>query len=59
MLEPETVFNSMNEKVMLIILMIWLNEFDLNVKILKNKYFSHLETLFSSSYYILYFVFNF
>ena len=59
MLRLETVFNLMNEKVMLIVLIIWLNEFDLNVKILKNKYFSHFETLFSSLYYVLYSVFNF
>ena len=59
MLKPKTMFNLMNKKVMLIILIIWLNEFDLNVRILKNKYFSYFETLFFSSYHVLYSVFNF
>ena len=48
----------MNEKIMLIVLMIWLNEFDLNVKVLKNKYSSYFKTLFSASYCVLYFIFN-
>ena len=59
MLRPEIVFNLMNEKVMLIVLIIWLNEFDLNVKVLKNKYSSHFKTLFSFSYHVLYSVFSF
>ena len=59
MLRPETVFNSMNEKVMLIVLMIWLSEFNLSVRVLRNKYSSHFETFFRSSCHVLYFVFNF
>ena len=54
MLKSEIVFNLMNKKIMLIVLMIWLNKFNLSVKILKNKYFSYLKTLFSSSYHVLY-----
>ena len=59
MLKPETVFNLMNKKVMLIVLIIWLSEFDLSVRVLKDKYSSHLKTLFSFSYHVLYSVFNF
>ena len=59
MLKPEIVFNLMNEKIILIVLMIWLSEFDLNVEVLKNKCFSHFKTLFSFSYHVLYSVFNF
>ena len=59
MLKSEIVFNLMNEKMMLIVLIIWLNEFDLSVKVLKNKYSSYFKTLFSFSYYVLYFIFSF
>ena len=59
MLKFETVFNLMNEKVMLIILIIWLSEFDLSVKVLKDKYSSYFKTLFFFSCYVLYFVFSF
>ena len=59
MLRSETVFNLINEKVMLVVLIIWLNEFNLSVRILRNKYSSHLETFFSFSCHVLYSVFSF
>ena len=59
MLKPETMFNLMNEKMMLVILIIWLNEFDLSVRVLKDKYSSYFKTFFSFSCYVLYSVFNF